>query len=179
MASHKTIPISSDHIIVEKIHVIRGQKVLLDKDLAELYHVTTANLNKAVRRNINRFPEDFMFQLSDKEYKDLMFHNGTSSWGGTRKRPNAFTEQGVAMLAGVLSSDVAIEVNIRIIRIFTRLRSTLLAHKDLLIKLEQLEKQVLHNSDDIQRIFSALKQLLHAPVKPRQRIGFRRSGEKD
>lgn len=128
-----------------------------------------------------RFPDDFMFQLSKEEFGDLMFQNGISSsgWGGTRKMPYAFTEQGVAMLSGVLNSDVAIEVNIRIIRIFTRLREMLLTHKDILLKLDELEKKTLANNDDIQLIFEALKQLLHTPDPPRKRIGFRRNDEKD
>lgn len=104
-----------DEIIMNKIAIIRGQKVMLDRDLAELYAATTANLNKAVKRNFKRFPVDFMFQLTEKEFKDLIFQLGTSSWGGTRKMPCAFTEQGVAMLSGVLTSDRAITVNIQII----------------------------------------------------------------
>jgi hypothetical protein len=120
-----------------------------------------------------------MFQLSEEEFKDLVFQNGTSSWGGTRKPPHAFTEQGVAMLSGVLNSDIAIEVNIRIIRIFTKLREMLLTHKDILLKLEQFEKQVMQNSEDIQMIFAALKELLNPPAEPRPRIGFRRKNEQN
>ena len=168
-----------DEIIINKIHFIRGKKVMLDRDLADLYNVTTFNLNKAVRRNIKRFPEDFMFQLENEEVRNLIFQNGISSWGGTRKAPYAFTEQGVAMLSGILTSDIAIEVNIRIIRIFTRLREMLLTHTDILLKLEQLEKQVVQNSGDIQMIFAALKELLSAPVEPRPRIGFRRNDERN
>ncbi len=152
---------------------------MLDKNLAELYNVTTTNLNKAVKRNLKRFPEDFMFQLSEEEYKNLMFQIGTSSWGGTRKLPYAFTEQGVAMLSGVLHSDVAIEVNIRIIRIFTRLREMLFSNKDILMKLEQLESHTEQNSEDIRMIFTALKKLLNPPQEPRQRIGFKRKDERD
>lgn len=181
MATNKKGSALSDEVILSKIYHVRGGKVMLDKDLATLYNVTTANLNKAVKRNQKRFPDDFMFQLNKKEFADLMFQNGISSagWGGTRKMPNAFTEQGVAMLSGVLNSDVAIEVNIRIIRIFTRLREMLLTHKDILLKMEELEKKTLANNDDIQLIFEALKQLLHTPDSPRKRIGFRRSDEKD
>ena len=168
-----------DEIIINKIYFIRGKKVMLDKDLAELYNVTTGNFNKAVIRNIKRFPDDFMFQLDNEEFKNLTFQNGISSWGGTRKTPYAFTEQGVAMLSGILTSDVAIEVNIRFIRIFTRLREMLLTHTDILLKLEQLEKQVVQNSGDIQMIFAALKELLSAPVEPRPRIGFRRNDERN
>jgi hypothetical protein len=168
-----------EEVIINKIYLIRGKKVMLDRDLAELYQVSTSNLNKAVKRNLKRFPDDFMFQLTEDEFKNLIFQIGTSSWGGTRKLPYAFSEQGVAMLSSVLSSDVAIEVNILIIRIFTKLRELLLTHKDILLKLEQLERQVVQNSEDIQMIFSALKQLLNPPVEPRPRIGFRRKDEKD
>ncbi len=151
---------------------------MLDRDLAELYNVTTGNLNKAVARNPKRFPIDFMFQLTAKEYESLIFQNGISrAWGGTRKMPYVFTEQGVAMLSGVLNSDIAIEVNIRIIRIFTRLRELLLTHKDILLKLDQLEKQVVQNCEDIQMIFKALKELLSPLRESRPRIGFRRSDE--
>lgn len=162
-----------DEVIINKIYFVRGQKIMFDKDLAELYSVTTSNLNKAIKRNIKRFPADFMFQLNEEEFKNLIFQNGTSSWGGTRKLPFAFTEQGVAMLSGVLNSDIAIEVNIRIIRIFTKLREMLLTHKDILLKLEQLEKQVVQNSEDIQIIFTALKQLLNPPSQTRKMIGFK------
>jgi ORF6N domain len=114
MTKSKAVVKVPDEIIMNQIYYIRGQKVMLDKDLAELYDVTTGNLNKAVKRNIKRFPDDFMFQLTNEEYKNLMFQFGTSSWGGTRKMPFAFTEQGVAMLSGILSSDRAIAVNIQI-----------------------------------------------------------------
>ena len=160
MGKAMTIP---DEVIINKIHFFREKKVMLDRDLAELYCVTTFNLNKAVKRNIKRFPDDFMFQLTEEENKILIFHFGISSWGGTRKLPYAFTEQGVAMLSGILNSDIAIEVNIRIIRIFTKLREMLLTHKDILLKLEQFERQVVENSEDIQRIFTALKELLIPP----------------
>ena len=153
--------------------------MMLDRDLSELYNVTTGNLNKAVKRNLKRFPNDFMFQLKETEYKNLIFQNGTSNWGGTRKMPYVFTEQGVAMLSSILNSDTAIEVNIRVIRIFTKLRELLLTNKDILLKLEQLEKKVTGHDADINMIFTALKQLLHQPQKPRTRIGFRRSGEND
>ncbi|MEO7312305.1 MAG: ORF6N domain-containing protein [Chitinophagaceae bacterium] len=100
--------------IVGKIYLIRGREIMLDRDLAELYDVTTGNLNKAVKRHLKRFPEDFMFPLTAAEFKNLIFQTGTSSWGGTRKMPYGFTEQGVAMLSGVVNSDRAIAVNIRI-----------------------------------------------------------------
>jgi hypothetical protein len=151
---------------------------MLDRDLAEMYNVTTGNLNKAVKRNLKRFPEDFMFQVTAEEFKNLIFQNGTSSWGGTRKMPYAFTEQGVSMLCSVLNSDTAIEVNIRIIRIFTKLREMLLTHKDILLKLEQMEKQVVAHSSDIQNIFVALRELLNPPQERRPAIGFKLSSTK-
>jgi len=173
------IIVTPDEVIINKIYFIRGKKIMLDRDLAELYDVSTSNLNLAVKRNIKRFPEDFMFQLEDQEFRNLMLQNAISSWGGSRKAPYAFTEQGVAMLSGILTSDIAIEVNIRIIRIFTKLREMLLTHTDLLLKLEQLEKQAVQNSEDIQMIFAALKELLNPPGEPRPRVGFRRNGEVD
>lgn len=138
-----------------------------------MYNVTTGNLNKAVKRNPKRFPKDFMFQLTDEEFKNLIFQNGTSNWGGTRKMPFAFTEQGVAMLWGVLNSDIAIDVHVRIIRIFAKLREMLLTQKDILLKLEQFENKVSSHDENIQMIFEALKQLLHPPTAPRKRIGFK------
>jgi hypothetical protein len=146
---------------------------MFDRDLAELYNVTTGNLNKAVKRNLKRFPLDFMFQITEEEFRNLIFQIGISSWGGTRKMPFVFTEQGVAMLSSVLSSDTAIEVNIRIIRIFTKFREKLLTHKDILLKLEVLEKQVVQNSEEIQLIFDALKQLINPPNEPRIPLGFK------
>lgn len=172
------VDIIPDEIIINKIYLVRGQKVMLDKDLAILYGVATRDLNKAVKRNITRFPEDFMFQLEKEEYQHLMFQLGTSSkhqWGGTRKLPFAFTEQGVAMLSSVLHSHRAVQVNIHIIRIFTKLRQILLSHKDILLKLEQLENQVVQSSSDIQMIFTALKKLLQEPEKPRSEVGFKTS----
>lgn len=115
--------------IRSRIHTIRGKQVMLDKDLAELYGVQTRDLNKAVKRNIERFPDDFMFQLTKEEMSNLMFQIGTSSWGGTRKLPFAFTEQGVAMLSGILRSPIAVEVNIRIMRTFVSVRQYLAAPK--------------------------------------------------
>lgn len=122
-------------IIQSKIYQIRGLRVILDKDIAKMYEVTTGNLNKAVKRNADRFPEDFMFQLTNEEF-DLIFQNGTSSWGGTRKLPYAFTEHGVAMLAGLLNSEKAIEVNIQIVRAFVTLRQYALGYAELNQKLE-------------------------------------------
>jgi len=176
----------AEKAIVNKIYLIRGKKVMLDRDLAELYQVETRVLNQAVRRNEMRFPKDFMFQLTDKEFLNLISQNVISSWGGVRKSPFAFTEQGVAMLSSVLNSETAIEVNIRIIRVFTKMRELLLTHKDILIKLEQVEKELIKQNvkmnkhdEDIQLIFGALKKLLNPPLEPRPRIGFRRNDEQN
>ncbi len=152
---------------------------MLDRDLAELYGVETRVLNQAARRNEKRFPDDFMFQLTVEELKNLKSQNVISSWGGIRKLPLAFTEQGVAMLSSVLNSETAIEVNIQIIRIFSRIRELLLTHKDILLKLEQLERKVEGHDREIQLIFTALKKLINPPQKPRPRIGFKIKGEQE
>ena len=151
-----------DEIITSKIYLIRDKKVMLDEDLAELYGVTTGNLNKAVKRNISRFPEDFMFQLTKDEFDNLIFQIGRSSWGGRRTPAYAFAEQGVAMLSGVLSSEVAIKVNIQIMRVFTRMREMLKTHKEILKKLEDLEKKDIEQDEKIMLIFEYLKQLEQA-----------------
>lgn len=150
---------------------------MLDKDLAELYDVPTKVLNQAVKRNAQRFPDDFMFQLSAEEFQNLKSQIVTSNWGGRRTSPNAFTEQGVAMLSSVLNSERAISVNIHIIRIFTRMREMLITHKDILLKLEQLEKKVLLHDDDIVLIFGYLKELLDPKAQPVRKIGFRHKEE--
>jgi hypothetical protein len=169
----------TDESIVRKIYYIRGQKVMLDTDLAELYDVPTKRLNEQVKRNINRFPADFMFQLTAEESENLRSQFATSSWGGRRVAPYAFTEHGVLMLSSVLNSERAVKVNIQIMRIYTKLRELLLTHKDISLKLEQLENQVAQNNEDILTIFAALKELLNPSVEPRPRIGFRRAGEED
>lgn len=161
--------------ILDRIYVVRGVKVMLDKDLAELYGVETRVLNQAVKRNVARFPKDFMFQLSEKEFNNLISQNVISSWGGTRKLPFAFTEQGLAMLSSVLNSEIAIAVNIRIIRVFTKLREYALTHKEILMQLAKLEKEVKGNSKDIENIFLVLKELIAKSAKPipRNKIGFK------
>lgn len=167
--------------ILNRIYVVRGQKVMLDEDLAAMYGVETRRLNEQVKRNMKRFPHDFMFTLTRKEYENLKSQFATSSWGGRRKLPNAFTEQGVAMLSGVLSSDIAIAVNIQIMRVFTKLREYGLTHKEILLQLAKLEKEVNGNSKDIENIFIVLKELIEKQAKPpaRDKIGFRRKDEKD
>lgn len=166
-----SIPLTDD-IIISKILYIRGQKVMLDEDLAKLYRVETKRLNEQVKRNIDRFPKDFMFQLTRKEFGNLKSQFATSSWGGNRKIPLAFTEHGILMLSGILNSKVAIKVNVRIIRIFIKMREMMLTHKDILLQLEQLEKDVTNNTKDIQVIFQYVKQLLNPPSPPRRKIGF-------
>ena len=167
----------ADEAIINKIYLIRGKKVMLDKDLSEMYGVETKALNQAVKRNIERFPKDFMFALNQKEFQHLRSQIVTSSWGGARYLPIAFTEQGVSMLSSVLNSSVAIQVNIQIIRIFTRMKEMLLTNKDILLKLEKMEKDVKENKQDIAMIFSALKQLLNQPTPKRRLIGFNRKDE--
>jgi hypothetical protein len=162
-----------DEVVINKIYLIRGQKVMLDRDLADLYGVETRILNQAVKRNIERFPEDFMFQLNEEEFENLKSQIVMSSWGGVRKLPFAFTEQGVAMLSSVLNSSTAVQMNIQIIRVFTRMREIALTHKDILLKLERLEKEVTESKQDITLIFQALKKLLTTPQEKRKRIGFK------
>lgn len=169
----------ADEMIVTKIYLLRGQKVMLDEDLAELYQVSTGRLNEQVKRNIARFPADFMFQLTKEEFENLKSQNATSSWGGRRKLPSAFTEHGVLMLSSVLNSERAVAVNIQIMRIYTKMREMLMTNQEILLKLEQLERQTFQNSDDIQTIFTALKELLNPPQEARTRIGFRRHDEED
>ena len=165
--------------ILNKIFYIRGYKVMLDQDLAELYEVPTKRLNEQVKRNIGRFPADFMFQLSEEEFENLRSQFATSSWGGRRALPYAFTEHGVLMLSSILNSERAIKVNIQIMRIYTKMREMLMTNQEILLKLEQLDRQVVQNSDDIQRIFTALKQLLMPPEQAnRQRIGFKRAADR-
>jgi hypothetical protein len=141
----------SEELIVNKIYHIRGQKVMLDRDLAEMYEVETRILNQAVKRNIKRFPEDFMFQITSKELEEWKSQNVISNKEimGLRKLPNVFTEQGVAILSSVLKSETAIEVNIRIIRAFTKMREFVISNKDVLLKLEKIEKHLLVHSQDI------------------------------
>ena len=147
----------------------------MDKDLANLYQVSTGNLNKAVQRNLKRFPEDFMFQLSEQEFKNLIFQNGTSSWGGTRKAPYAFTEQGVAMLSGILNSDRAIQVNIEIMRVFTQIRKAYIDNTQLQLAIEQIKKKTENNTKNIELVFQYLDELIKPKkvTNRRRQIGFK------
>lgn len=182
MAKQELKALVAEQKILNKIYILRGQKVMLDKDLAEMYGVETRVLNQGIKRNMARFPKDFMFQLSDKEFQNLISQNVTSSWGGTRKLPYAFTEQGVAMLSSILNSKTAIEVNIRIIRVFTKMREFALTHNEILMQLARLEKEVSNinrnterNTKDIENIFTVLKELIEKDAKPapRRKIGFK------
>ena len=175
MSKNSLVRLVEEEKIMNKIHVIRNHKVMLDFDLAEMYGVETKRLNEQLKRNLKRFPKDFMFTLSEKETQHLRSQNATSSWGGNRRKPNAFTEQGVAMLSSILNSETAIEVNISIIRVFTKLRSFTLTQKDILIQLVKLEKEVKGNSSDIENIFLVLKKLIEKDTNPikRNKIGFK------
>ena len=155
--------------LINRILFIRGEKVLLDFDLAMLYGVETKVLKQAVRRNIERFPEDFMFVLTKQELNNLRSQFVTSSWGGLRYLPFAFTEQGVAMLSSVLKSKKAIEVNIAIMRTFVQLRNLMSIHKELADKIEKLESKY---DGQIQEIFDLIQQLIIQEEKPKRKIGF-------
>ena len=193
---------SDELVLVQNlIHEIRGKKVMLDFDLAKLYHVTTGNLNQALKRNINRFPSDFMFQLDLKEFTNLKSQNVISSWGGTRKLPHAFTEQGVAMLSSVLHSETAIQVNISIMRAFVKIREYLLTSSSLSSELKELKARVdllqiqqeetngaiSDLSEDVRRdidsLYIAIGQLAEKieekKNEPRRKIGFKQAAGED
>jgi len=176
--SNKT-EIVPEEIIASKIYLLRKQQVMLDKDLAELYGVETRVLVQAVKRNIDHFPSDFMFQLAKEEFDHLISQIVTSSWGGTRKMPYAFTELGVAMLSSVLRSKRAIQVNIHIMRVYTKLREMLLTHKDLLIKMNELESKVTNQDKSIKQVFAYLKEFVKHKKEPLEPIGFKQQRKKD
>ncbi len=159
--------------IESRILLIRGKKVMLDRTLAKLYGVPTKSLNLAVKRNMSRFPEDFMFQLSKKEDESLRFQFETSKRGGRRYLPYAFTEHGILMLSSVLNSERAIQVNIAIMRVFVKLKEMISAHKELMHKLGELERKVEEHDEEICSIFDAIRRLMEPPPeKPKRRIGF-------
>ena len=164
-------------VIEGKIYMVRGHKVMLDSDLAELYGVPTRRLTEQVKRNISRFPADFMFQLTSEEAKNLRSQIAISSsgHGGRRYLPYVFTEQGVSMLSSVLKSERAIQVNIAIIRSFVKIREMLLVHKDLARKLEDMEKKY---DSQFRVVFDAIRQLMVPPVAEKRKIGFGREKEK-
>ncbi len=168
----KSDSIVSAESITSRIFLVRGHKVMLDSDLAELYEVSTSRLNEQVRRNIDRFPKDFMFQMKESEYANLKSQIATSSWGGRRKLPLVFTEQGVSMLSSVLHSERAIRVNIAIMRAFVQVREMLSTHKELAHKLEELERKVGIHDQTIVQLIEAIRQLMEPPAKKRKQIGF-------
>lgn len=156
----------SVEVVATKILLVRGKKVLLDRDLAELYGVETKQLIRQVKRNSARFPDDFMYQLTTQEVKNLRCQIGTSKRGGRRYLPYVFTQEGVAMLSSVLNSERAIQVNIAIMRAFVKLREVLLTHKELAQKLKELDRKYQLHESDIQVIFEAIKKLLEPPDEP-------------
>jgi len=164
-----TLPVSATS---HKIYFLRKTRVMLDSDLASLYGVTTFNLNKAVRRNIRRFPKDFMFRVTASELDSLIFQTGISKKkgrGGSRYLPHAFTEHGVAMLSSVLHSDRAVQVNIAIMRAFLQLRAMLATHEDLRRKITDMEKRY---DSKFHAVFATLRQMLEVPISPKRQIGF-------
>ena len=166
-------PLIQPEQIEQAIFLIRSQRVMLDRDLAALYGVETKNLNKAVRRNLDRFPVDFMFQLTTEEAESLRFQFGTLKQGQHSKYlPQVFTQEGVAMLSSVLRSPRAVQVNIAIMRVFVRLRETLALHKDLARNLAELERKIEGHDASIRNLFDAIRQLMTPPEKLRREIGF-------
>jgi arabinogalactan endo-1,4-beta-galactosidase len=161
--------------IKDRIHEVRGMKIMLDFDLAQLYTLETKRLKEAVRRNIRRFPEDFMFELTSNEWENLRTQIASSSWGGKRYRPFAFSEHGIAMLSSVLHSDVAIEINISIMRAFVHIRQWALSHEELAMQLRDLEKRYDRKFMDIEQVLTYLMQKDQKKVSQssRQKIGFK------
>ncbi len=168
-----------EEVISSKIYFIRDQKVMLDSDLATLYAVETKQLKRQVRRNIERFPEDFMFELTEVEYEILRCQFGTSSWGGTRHLPMAFTEQGIAMFSSVVNSPTAIRVNIQIIRVFTKIRQVLIDTIRLKLEIEEIKKKLSNQNQNIELVFSYLDELMDKKenTKPRKSIGFKQNSK--
>ncbi len=170
--------IISDAVVINKIHVIRGEQVMLDNDLAELYGVETKYLKRQVRRNPERFPEDFMFELTKQEYDSLRSQIGTLKRGEhTKYLPYVFTEIGIPQLSTVLNSKRAIMVNLQIMRVFAKMRRILLTHKDLFLKLELMEKKLIGQDEKIELIFNYLKQFIQEQEIPRKKIGYKIGNE--
>ena len=167
--------ILSENLVASNIYFIRDRKVMLDRDLAELYELETKVLNQAVRRNIERFPDTFMFQLTLSEFEILKSQIVTSSWGGTRKLPFAFTEQGVAMLSSVLRSKKAIQVNIQIMLVFTKVREILIDSLKLKLDVEEIKQRLTSQDKNIELIFACLDEIIgkQENPSPRRRIGYK------
>ncbi len=172
----RKLTIIPNEVISNKIYLIRNQKVMLDKDLAELYAVETKQLKRQVRRNIERFPEDFMFELTEIESEILRSQIGTSSWGGNRYTPMAFTEQGVAMLSSVLNSPTAIKVNIQIIRVFAKIREVLADTMNMKLDIEEIKMKLNNQNKNIELVFSYLDELIDKQENKieRTKIGFKK-----
>ncbi len=160
--------------IQQKIFILRGHRVMIDADLAVLYGVTTKRLNEQVKRNLKRFPSDFMFQLNEKEIENLRSHFATTRWGGRRYLPYVFTEYGAIMLANVLNSTGAVEASIQVVRAFVKLRELLSTNKELAIKLKQLDGKIEKHDEEIRLIFKAIRKLIAPPEKKQSKIGFKR-----
>ena len=159
-------------LIERRIYFARGQKVMIDRDLAGLYQVETKLLNRAVKRNGTRFPDDFMFQLTAGEMEDLRCQIGTSSWGGRRYLPYVFTEHGAVMLASVLNSKRAVDMSILVVRAFIMLREVMVTHRELARKVENLERNQKEHGQSIASIYGVVKKLIAPRAKPRRPIGF-------
>ena len=168
-----------NEVIINKIYYIRGLKVMIDSDLAELYGVATKVLNQAISRNLDRFPNDFMFQLNEKEWEILKSQFVTSSWGGKRKLPFVFTEHGVLMLSSVLNSKRAIAVNIQIMRIFARIRQMLMDNTEIRLEVEKIKKKVDNQDKNMEVVFQYLDELLQKNENPktRKQIGYKIKGK--
>ena len=168
-----------DEAVMDKIYMIGSKKIMVDRDLAGLYGVETKRLKEAVRRNISRFPADFMFQMSAEEFENwrTQFASSKNDLAGLRYALYCFTEQGVTMLSCILNSERAIGVNIQIIRIFTKMKELFIANKEILLQLEKIEARLTGHDDDIKLIFEYLKKLLDPALPPRRKIGFRRNNE--
>jgi len=181
MAKNTNLLSIPDEIITSRIYLIRDKKVMLDHDLAGLYDVATKVLKQAVRRNIMRFPEDFMFELSYQEFANLRSHFVTSSWGGSRYYPMVFTEQGVAMLSSVINSERAIMVNIQIMRVFARIREILMDNLNVKIEIEEIKKKLANHDQNIELVFSYLDELIekHNTPEPRRALGFKSAGNRN
>ena len=169
---NQSVAALSPQALAGRIVVIRGQRVLLDGDLAQLYEVETRVFNQAVKRNLKRFPKDFMFQLTADEFENLISQSVTSRWGGRRKLPLAFTEHGAIMAASVLNSDRAVEMSVYVVRAFVQLRAVLLDHKALADKLAALERRVSHHDNSLAEVIEAIRALMARPKPAHRPIGF-------
>ena len=162
--------IPTEEVLISRIHTIRHQKVMLDSDIAEIYGVSTTRLNQQVSRNIDKFPEDFMFQLTDSELQNLMLQNATSSWGGRRKLPYAFTEHGAVMAASILKSEAAVKASIFVVRTFIKLRQLISGYHELTERIDGIEEKY---DSQFEQVIHALEGLAEKKKEPRKLIGFK------